>query len=332
MKQERDLQVLKEYYKTERLPQLLTTLESLYEKKPAGYVAKLQAIILEVNQALDFIHSEKADHMPHYRLTEVDGEWIRSQYIPAFEKESEPKKSNQTFNSGPAEGMVKPHISKEASYKDAPGFDLAFLDPAFAELDTYIGPPTKPNTNATEIVIYDAGKAGEFNSDGWAEDYQDLDDIDEMLTTVDNILDDPNSYMDEDNPDYNDYGDEWTEEDQYYAEYGDDLGYEDDFEEDDEYDGYGVELNSGEQYIFFEAGIEAGMFMLQLIPADGGEMETLFLPHVSVNFPMVKGLIQGYREAGGIAILIFSAADQDANLILPTDPTDPSKPIDPSLN
>ena len=346
MNQERDLGTLKEFYKTERLPKLIIKLEQIYREKKTDFVPKLLDIIEEVNQAIDFIHGDNADHMPHYRLTEIDGNWIRSQYIPDFEKtEPNSDKKAETFESGPAQGMLKPRVIKEASYENAPDFDLQFLNPAFEELDTYLSNPIKPNTTSTEIVIYEAGAAGGFEDQGSTEDTADLDEIDEMLTVIHNTLDNPDSYLedgeyeaydDEDgeNAYYLEYGD--TDDDEYEDEYfGDDElddEYEDEYFGDDELDGSNIEMNPGELHIFFEKEIEPGMFMLEVQAADGDGVETLYLPHIPLNFPMVHGIVQGYREAGGIAVLTFSAADRDSNLILPIDPKSPHTPTDPLLN
>lgn len=110
--------------------------------------------------------------------------------------------------------------------------------------------------------------------------------------------------------------------------------------EDDEYDEY----FDGEEYevyeddfppevtIYFDENVEAGMLMLELYNPIEDEIDVLYVPHIPMNFPVIMSIISDYMQMSGGVNLIFSMEDKNNNLILPTSPTDPNKPINPLLN
>lgn len=107
--------------------------------------------------------------------------------------------------------------------------------------------------------------------------------------------------------------------------------YDEYFDDDDEYevyeDGFPPEVT-----IYFDENVEAGMLMLELYNPIEDEIDVLYVPHIPMNFPVIMSIMSDYMHIGGGVNLIFSMEDRNNNLILPTSPTDPDKPINPLLN
>jgi hypothetical protein len=81
-----------------------------------------------------------------------------------------------------------------------------------------------------------------------------------------------------------------------------------------------------------EAAIPPGMMQLMFQDPHTKEVAYLYLPHIPLNFPIVLSLFEQHSAAGNTVHVFFSEQDFRHNLILPIDPLDPTKPMDPRLN
>ena len=290
---EQSTDALKEYYKSERIPQLAEEIELLHNQKPQDYQASLANRVTEYNQAIDFVYALNNDYLfhPHYTLVHTGEEVVLQQYIPNNQQKKQ--KGMTQFDSGAAKGLTIPKVIKEASFQNQPDFDLSFLSKQLKDLDTSIQGeenPGFPSKLPDETIIYEAYTPG-----------QDENEESSALVLYDH------SSEDED--------DEWYEE--TYTEFG---LLSEDYQENEDI------------YVYYDENIEPGMFLLELKNGVTEDIDILYLPHVPMNFPLVVSLIHDYLEYGGEVSLTFSMKDKNNNLLTPIDPRDPDKPIDPNLN
>lgn len=283
-----------EFYKTERLPLLKREILALAKLgKRSIDVAGITKRIVEYNQALDLVHGKNAAYTPHYALETVDGTHHIRQFIPAI---LEPKRRDNSplFTNGPAKGMVKPSVIKEAAYEDQPAFDISFLTDQLRTLATEVQNETYWNTaQPLEIVLYDSEALEEADLDQLEETYNDQ--------TYGTIVTDASEYdtVDISDEDFEEYIDETPE----------------------------VE-------IFFDENVGPGMLLIELYDPINEVIDALYVPHIPMNFRIIMLLMTDYIEMGGAVQLIFSQADRNNNLIIPIDPTDPDSdmPSNPLLN